>query len=175
MGKKFPGGSAAAGCQTTAAGLEAGCGLNKGPGAHKNWKTYEGLPVLSMAQAEAMDFRLDLERSAERCSIVRLTGKFDKKDIFKVEDRTCKKKGRRSLFLNPCFGETWWLAVAASWLGSRTPSMTSPIAVHQIWLVDLEKSICWPGIFRQRQLKAYVPQCRRSEWAKLKRSSRLLK
>ena len=35
---------------------------------------YEGLPVLSMAQAEAMDFRPDLERSAERCSVVRLAG-----------------------------------------------------------------------------------------------------
>ena len=120
-------------------------------GAQKNWK--------SMAQAEAMDFRLDLERPAERRSIVRLTGTSEKKDIFKVEDSTCKKKGRRSFFLNPCFGETWWLAVAASWLGSRTPSMTSPVAVHQIWLVDLEKNICWPSILWQRQLKAYVLQC----------------
>ena len=101
-------------------------------GAQKNWQMYEGLPVLPMAQAEAMDFRLDLERSAERCSTVRLTGTFKKKDIFKVEDRTCKKKGRRSFFLNPCCGEAWWLAVAASWLGSRTPSMTSPAAGHQI-------------------------------------------
>ena len=110
----------------------------------------------AMAQAEAMDFRLDLGRSAERCSIVRLTGTFEKKDIFKVEGSTCKKKGRRSFFLNPCFGETWWLAVAALWLGSRTPSMTFPVAVHQIWL---EKNICWPSIFWQRQLKAYVLRC----------------
>ena len=58
-------------------------------GAQKNWKTYEGLPVLSMAQAEAMDFRLDLERSAERCSIVRLTGTFERKDVFKVEKGNC--------------------------------------------------------------------------------------
>ena len=37
--------------------------------------------MLSMAQAEAMDFRLDLERSAERCSIVRLTSTSEKKDV----------------------------------------------------------------------------------------------
>ena len=36
-----------------------------------------------------MDFRLDLERSAERCRLVRLTGTFEGKDIFKIESCTC--------------------------------------------------------------------------------------
>ena len=50
------------------------------PGAQKNWKTYEGLPVLSMAQAGAMDYRLDLERSADGYNIVRLPGTSEKKE-----------------------------------------------------------------------------------------------
>ena len=71
------------------------------PGAQENWKTYEGLPALSMAQAEAMDFRLDLERSAERCSIVRLAGTCEKKDIFKVADGSCKRRAGGAFFSTP--------------------------------------------------------------------------
>ena len=44
--------------------------------------TYEGLPVFSMAQAEAMDCRLDLGRSAERGCVVRLAGAFENEGMF---------------------------------------------------------------------------------------------
>ena len=73
-------------------------GLNTGPWSTKELEDVRRSSVLSMAQAEAMVFRLGLERSAERCSIVRPTGTFEKKNIFKVENSTCIKKGRRSFF-----------------------------------------------------------------------------
>ena len=51
------------------------------PGAHKNWQTYEGLPVLYMAQAKAMDCRLDLERSAEKGYIVGFACTFENEGL----------------------------------------------------------------------------------------------
>ena len=67
---------------TAAAGLEA--------------ELAQQVPVLSMAQAEPMDCRLDLGRSAEKGCIVRLVGSFKLEGIFKCGADTCNKKCRRS-------------------------------------------------------------------------------
>ena len=109
--------------------------LNRCPRSKKNWKTYDRLLAFSMAQAEAMECRLDLGRSAERGRIVSLAGTFEKKGEFKLEVSTCKRSFSQPLL---------WRNLVANcssfvWLDSRTPSMTLPAAVHQIWLVDLEK------------------------------------